>query len=39
MAEEQVQYGGSLYKVWVGPKGGRYIKVKGRKIYLDKKNF
>lgn len=34
--EETVQYGGGYYKVHIGPKGGKYIKVKGNKVYLKK---
>ena len=28
------KYNGRLYKIHVGPKGGKYINVKGKKIYV-----
>jgi hypothetical protein len=33
---EQVNYKGGSYKVHQGPNGGRFIRVKGNKVYLAK---
>lgn len=30
----ETNYNGRTYKVHTGPKGGRYILVKGKKVYV-----
>jgi len=32
-----VNYGGGVYKVHTGPRKGKFIKVRGNKVYLNKK--
>ena len=34
--DEMAEYKGGSYKVHQGPKGGRFIRVKGNKVYLVK---
>lgn len=36
-SKQTVNYGGGVYKVHTGPRKGKYIKVRGTKVYLNKK--